>query len=421
MANAFWRAMSMQYGADEARRTGLALREARPHLRLISDGETLIETPSYEEMSFRQDAWRELARRAVEPNPFLEPEFTLSAILHSPPASRPDIVFVWQGAGFNPRGRLIAVMAIEPAGLGLFGLSTRVGRSWRYRHSALGTPLIDRFAAARALDALLLWSDERRSKRRALLLQPIERSGAFFELLVDRCAANGFAWSAIAEYERAILLPGQTGAQILSRARSTKHRRELARLRRRLQERGSLTAGSATTPTEIREAVERFLALEHKGWKGRRRTDFLSSAGDSAFLRTMSRRLAAEGRCRIDWLAVDGEPIAMAFLLKSGDRAYFWKTAYDEAYAQFSPGVQLVLELIERQLADPTIGATDSCAIANHPMIDRLWPDRLDMVEVMVATEPGRLPFYARRERLRRAIGDAIKTVARAALGRKPS
>lgn len=418
MANAFWRAMSMQYGVEEARRSGYALREARAHLRPIPDGETIIETPTYEEMSFRQDAWRELARRAIEPNPFLEPEFTLSAILHSPPASRPDIVFVWQGAGFNPRGRLIAVMAIEQGGL---GLSMGVGRSWRYRHGALGTPLVDRFAAGRALDALLRWSADCRPRRSALLLQPIEREGAFFKLLVDRCAENGFGLSTIAEYKRAILFPGQTGAQILSRARSNKHRRELARLRRRLQERGSLSVGSANSPSEIRDAVERFLALEHKGWKGRRGTDFLSSAGDAAFLRTMSRRLAPEGRCRIDWLAIDGEPIAMAFLLKSGDRAYFWKTAYDEAYAQFSPGVQLVLELIERQLADPTVAATDSCAIARHPMIDRMWPDRLDMVEVMVATESSRLPFYAGRERLRRAIGGALKNAARSALGRKAS
>ena len=418
MANAFWRAMSMQYGAEEARRTGHVLREARPHLRPISDGETLVETPNYEEMSFRQDAWRDLARRALEPNPFLEPEFALSAILHSPPAQRPDIVFVWQGAGFNPRGRLIGVMAVEPAG---FGLSMGVGRSWRYRHSALGTPLVDRFAAPRALDALLRWCGERRPRHKALLFQPIGRDGGFYDLLVDRCAANGYALSTIGAYERAILLPGQTGAQILSRARSTKHRRELARLRRRMQERGELSFGSASAPAEIRDAVERFLALEHKGWKGRRGTDFLSNAADSAFLRTMSRRLAPEGKCRIDWLAIDGEPVALAFLLKTHDQAFFWKTAYDESYRQYSPGVQLVVELIEKQLADPTVAATDSCAIAKHPMIDRLWPDRLRMLEAMVAFEPERLPFYARRERLRRSLSGAIKSAARAALRRKPS
>jgi hypothetical protein len=52
--------------------------------------------------------------------------------------------------------------------------------------------------------------------------------------------------------------------------------------------------------------------------------------------------------------------------------AYSFKTAYDEAYARFSPGMLLQLEnlaLLER----PEVQWADSCAAEGHPMIERLW------------------------------------------------
>ena len=45
------------------------------------------------------------------------------------------------------------------------------------------------------------------------------------------------------------------------------------------------------------------------------------------------------------------------------------------AFASASPGVQLTLALTERQIGTG-VAETDSCAIADHPMIDRIWPDR---------------------------------------------
>jgi hypothetical protein len=44
----------------------------------------------------------------------------------------------------------------------------------------------------------------------------------------------------------------------------------------------------------------------------------------------MTRRLSREGKCRIDALTVDGRPVAMGIVLRSRDRAFFWKIAYDE-------------------------------------------------------------------------------------------
>jgi hypothetical protein len=53
-------------------------------------------------------------------------------------------------------------------------------------------------------------------------------------------------------------------------------------------------------------------------------------------------------------------------------------------------------------LEDLDVTRTDSCATANHPMIDHLWRERLSLGDRLVALRP-QAPFaFARRlERLR--------------------
>src|SRR5208283_5101213 len=73
----------------------------------------------------------------------------------------------------------------------------------------------------------------------------------------------------------------------------------------------------------------------------------------------------------------DGAPLAMGILFESGDRAYFWKIAFDERFRSYAPGIDLVHRLTGVLAGRDDIALTDSCAIANHPMIDRFWPDRI--------------------------------------------
>ena len=64
--------------------------------------------------------------------------------------------------------------------------------------------------------------------------------------------------------------------------------------------------------------------------------------------------------------------------------AYSYKTAFDERYARYSPGVliqQENLALLDR--AD--IAWCDSCAAADHPMIDHIWRERRSIGRVSIA------------------------------------
>src|SRR5262245_6759329 len=87
-------------------------------------------------------AWEELARAALEPNPFYEPWMLLPALEAFAAGRELRIVLVWQGerlAGLFPFERMAHYK----------GLPLPALRSWSHAHCLLCTPLV-RAAAARS-------------------------------------------------------------------------------------------------------------------------------------------------------------------------------------------------------------------------------------------------------------------------------
>ena len=76
--------------------------------------------------------------------------------------------------------------------------------------------------------------------------------------------------------------------------------------------------------------------------------------------------------------------------LVSGRGAFAYKIAFDEAHTACSPGVLLELFNVEHLHATEGVRWMDSCAIPDHPMIDRLWAERRVVQTQYVAT--GRRP-----------------------------
>ncbi len=116
--------------------------------------------------------------------------------------------------------------------------------------------------------------------------------------------------------------------------------------------------------------------------------------------------LAQEGKAQIVRLCVDGRAIAALIVLRSGNAAWVWKIAHDENYARYSPGVQVLLDATESLLADDRVQYVDSCATANHPMIDHLWRERLALGDHLFTTAPpgGTFALVRRCEAARHAF-----------------
>jgi len=340
------------------------------------------------------ERWRDLARRALEPNVFFEPAFARAAATHL-------------------KGREIGAVAVH-AGARLLGLmpgrieGIASGRpvatfiAWAHPFAPFSTPLIDREAAADVVAAMLDFLPELPGSPRLALFPLIDETGPAARLIAGHLSRGGRAPHRLDPHARAALM---TGAGDALDAVSAKKLKELRRQRRRLAEEGALTHESITETNGIGAAVADYLAVESRGWKGRSGSAALLHPAIGRFLAEAVAGLAAEGKARVDCLKLDGKTIAAAITLFSGDRAWFWKTAYDEAFARYSPGVQLALDLTETLGSNRTIAMVDSCAIADHPMIDHLWSGRLAVADWLVPLA-GEHTFVAgvAAERLRRAL-----------------
>ncbi len=352
-------------------------------------------------------AWNDLLDRCLEDNVFLDPAFCLTAAFHLAPRERLRFILVW-AAGPAAERILIAVCPVVLSRNPLRRLAT----VWVHDLTALGVPLLDRDQAATGLEALLAWMAEGLPGRGAVLFEALPADGPTAAVLRRVAETTRRGRVVIRHWHRAVLCgqgaPDRAGLDALS----PKAGKDARRQARRLADRGRLDYASLRG--DLDGAAEQFLALEAGGWKGRAGTALLRVSAQAAFARTMIRRLGREGRCRIERLALDEAPIAMAVVLSCGRTDYLWKIAYAEDLARFSPGVQLVLAFSERQKRDARILATDSCAVPDHPMIDRLWRDRLALQDVAIALAPDRdraFRFAVAGERSWRRLRAAAKAV----------
>jgi CelD/BcsL family acetyltransferase involved in cellulose biosynthesis len=213
-------------------------------------------------------------------------------------------------------------------------------------------------------------------------------------------------------HQRALLAPSGERSLYVEHALSHHRRKEIRRQWRRLSEAGAAVLSAAIDAAAVAGAIDHFLALEAAGWKGRAGTAAADDQNLQRFVRKAVNGLAVEGKVTIDRLFVDGRAIAAAIVLRSGRFAWFWKIAYDEAFARFSPGVMLSVALTEELVADAGVVRADSCATADHPMIDHIWRERLPLCNRLIGVGQ-RAPFsiVRRLEALRSAAIAGAKTV----------
>ena len=138
-------------------------------------------------------------------------------------------------------------------------------------------------------------------------------------------------------------------------------KKELTRRLKRLKEQGEVRF--EVTAEFSQEAMDRYLELENRGWKGRAGTAAVQDKKAAALHSDFAQSMAREGNLLIYELQLDSKTIAMCINIRYGDRLFHWKTTYDEEYSRFSPGNLL----FSRLLMD--------CAVDGTHEIDFLCPE----------------------------------------------
>lgn len=350
---------------------------------------------SYAALAEVAHEWADLCTRA-EPNPFAEPGFLLPLLTYQRPRRLKFAHVRDEG------GRLIGFAALT---LPLAGLA----RVWMSPYAALPAAALDRDEAPAALAALMALLRER-TRLVALVWPLVERGGP----LAAALGASGGPLRLVGRPRRAALRLAGPGA--FEASLNPKRRSKWARQARKLAALGRLEETSGE------DATEAFFAVERGGWKGARGTALADEPARLAFARAALEAFARAGRLDALALRLDGVPVAAGLVLIAGPRAFYWKTAYDEAYAEASPGVQLTLAHSRRLASTPGLTLVDSCAAEDHPMIGRVWSDVLEFEEwaVGLRAESGRpLTIWVGLARAKAGAREWLKQLVFWALGRK--
>ena len=315
------------------------------------------------------DAWMDLANRAAEPNAFFEAGFVLAAARNLTSSTVYLAVFV-------ENGNLKAALPVYSNRLWR-GMGPSVVRSWVHDYCYLGTPILDADQPLVALEGLMDELDRWAGRQRILAFDLLGTGGPVESALNQVMSAYHREPVIGNSFERAVLHRDGDGSALGGRVR-----REVSRLGRRL-ERETGAPVKVVERSDEPAAIDSFLELEASGWKAASGTAMASKPEHAQFFRDVCADFARRGCLQLRSLEVSGRPVATKCNLISGNAVFCFKSAYDERYASSSPGYQLEVRDMEC-FADEGRQWEDSCTDPYNSMINRLWPGRRTLANVLI-------------------------------------
>ncbi|HLO62084.1 MAG TPA: GNAT family N-acetyltransferase [Azonexus sp.] len=359
------------------------------------------------------DAWRRLAERALVPNAYLTPMFVLPALAHIAPPAPVTIILLE-----TRRDELVGLGVFQTRRLlPLFPWQALVG--FRSKHTYLSGLLIDGDYALAAVDAFFAFVSRPGTAWHGVRFDWLSTGDALDRLLQDAAHRRRLWWSESARMQRAVLLPRKQHAAELVGRIPKPVLKNLQRCMRRLDESGAtdwrICYGSEVTD----DVIERFIALEHMGWKGKAGTSVRANPAHESFFRDMIAGFRDTGGVFFTEFLHTGRVIASTCNLVSGNTAFAFKIGWDPACARYSPGMLNELRMMER--ADDAVGGFDliDSGSVEGGFIDKLWLDKRELVSGVFATT-GTGTLLLALAGLRRRIRQLAAGTGRAITGALP-
>ncbi len=336
--------------------------------------------------------WEGLAARALEPNVFYEPWMMLPALAQFHGRMRLEVYAVF--AESSRESRLVGLIPFERRG-GFPGLSSPRRRLLRYYYCSLCTPLLDGECADEALRQLFL---------------VLRRAGGVWEFdlvhadgpvmgALQRAAANVGLADQLAHSRqrvaRALLRPALSAEAYLCASFPGKKRSKLRRRERQLRELGELRYDTLAPDQSPQAWIDEFLGLEASGWKGAAGSAFARVPGGAQFFRQACLAAHDRGRLEMHALRLNGRAIAHLCLFTAAGGLYAFRTAYDETYARYAPGVLLAVWHSCQVHERPQVAWVDSCADPASAVDNELWLDRRGLAGFYFEA-PAVQPFWER-------------------------
>lgn len=337
------------------------------------------------ELQNRWVEWEDLSRSALDPNVFYEPWIFLPAVKAF--GSQADLTFILiyasEGEDASPAQQLCGFFPLILLHR-YHRLPMRCFSLWRHKYCFLGTPLVRAAGAYDTLSAFCDWLATLPLDVGLMDFGYIHGEGSFARLLSEVLSERHLPFFVVGDFDRPLFRPAADVETHLKRVLSSKTHSELKRKERRLAELGTMKYSTLTSGDDIESWSRNFLSLEASGWKGQEGTALASQQTDRDFFLEIMREAFHRRQLTTHAIELDGRPIAQNCELESGRGAFCFKTAYDESYGRYSPGVLLHVERIRALHARPRIAWLDSCS-GPDSYLNALTKDRVSIKSVLVA------------------------------------
>jgi hypothetical protein len=278
--------------------------------------------------------WRALEANALEPNPFLSPDFLIPARSHLLDGADLGLALVWeQHDGVRSLTGLFPLTP-RPRSFGVHWLRSTRAALWHHAQQPVGGALLDRDPdrAARAVAAFFGWLRNLQPRLSACQFRALTCNGPTAQLLTTQAE--------------------RLGLDVL-------HLRDPAHthgLNFRPKGASPLAANVVleTSPVGVRTAVERLICLDRAA-QSDEKAAIVCDPKRVAFLRAVTRSFAASGTLSVALIDTDRVK-AGGIIMHSQERAFLWWLAGPSAA---DPMVEAAIAAAaERQLGVPLVAAT---------------------------------------------------------------
>lgn len=318
-----------------------------------------------------------LAGEADFPNPFFDTAF-LSASVESIGQNEKQYLFLSETIGDTETLKMFAPIVLTRK-----GISRRlVLRVWSHLYAPLGVPLINAKddTTIDALKNCLLTA--RHKKAVAILLNMVPKQSQFTQKLYISTALcqrlHRFSYS-----YRAMLKPGSS-ADYLKTKLSGKRKQRLKKGMKELKELGEVSFQKVTSPSEIMQHFEEFLLLEARSWKGKQGTSLKALKETSTFARKAVQNMNVQDQCSIYTLRLNNKAIASLVVFSDNGYYFPWKIAFNETYARYSPGNNLLAHVNQELYATKGFKGMDSLAAEYNKTAQTFWPDSQELYSIAI-------------------------------------
>ncbi len=322
-------------------------------------------------------AWADLARNANEKNIFTFPWFVIPSLTLLARFD-PRIVTIYQD------GLLIGLLLVR-GDIGYAKLPVPFYRTALHYEQYLGTPLVRAGFEAQFAEGLCAWLDTAPARYCFLALTLMTGEGAVADAIGAQCAAQKRHRMTLNQFRRAAIAPLPQNQETTDFDLGAGRRKSLRRSMRSLSALATVAVERLSDQADLVDWIEDFLRLENTGWKREAGSSILSCPNEAALYRQIISCAFHNGSLNFSRLCLGGQPIAYTLDIVIGRHAYCLKSAIDQTYKKFAPGVLMEFETLKYYRQQQGIELVDSCTAPDNALLNELWPDRKLIVDIIVA------------------------------------